>query len=411
MSISVTKFGFANIATFIRSRQVQCDDWTGSTSPVSLNSQILSQPRTKQVQMTSVLRSIVFFAVALASFENWCPVAGAEDVVVNDASELSQTLRRLKPGMTLRIAPGEYPGGHYVSGVERLTMEALEPTDPPHFKGGANAWHFSRCNDLTLRHLRLSGQTGNGLNLDDGGDFDRPATGITVEHVEISDVGPKGNCDGIKCSGLDRFTIRNCVITGWGGQGVDMVGCHDGVIRHCQFIGKPGFTASAGVQTKGGSSRVLIEHCRFVNAGERPLNIGGSTGLNLFRPVDAKYEAKQIVARNNRIEGGSCAAAFVGVDGAEFTGNTILYPEKWIFRILQETTDAGYSRTRNVIIKENRIAFRSSQVQIEINIGGGTEPETFQFTSNHWLAEDNPQASRPQLPTTETGGKYGSEKH
>ncbi len=361
--------------------------------------------------MKPVLRSIVFTSIALASVANWCPVAVAEVVVVNNASELSQTLRRLKPGVTLKIAPGEYPGGHYVSGVERLTIEALEPTDPPHFKGGANAWHFSRCNGLTLRHLRVSGQTGNGLNLDDGGDFDHPTTGVTVEHVEISDVGPKGNCDGIKCSGLDQFRIRSCVITGWGGQGVDMVGCHDGVIRDCQFIGKPGFTASAGVQTKGGSSQVLIDNCRFIHGGERPLNIGGSTGLNLFRPAHAKYEAKEIVVRNNRIEGSSCAAAFVGVDGAEFTGNTILYPEKWIFRILQETTDAGYSRTRNVIIKENRIVFRRSQVQIEINIGGGTEPETFQFTGNHWLAEDNPQASKPRLPTTEANGTYGNAKN
>ncbi len=354
--------------------------------------------------MNVLLRCIAITLFVLAPLDNANLLAN--EIVIADAKQLSQILRNLKPDMTLRIAPGEYPGGHYVNGVASLTIEALDPSDPPHFKGGANAWHFSRCNDLTIRNLRVSGQTGNGLNLDDGGQFDHPTTGITVEHVEISDVGPKGNCDGIKCSGLDRFTIQHCFFTGWGGQGVDMVGCHDGVVRDCQFIGKPGFTASAGVQTKGGSARVLIERCRFIQGGERPLNIGGSTGLNLFRPSHAKYEAQEIIARNNHIEGSSCAAAFVGVDGAEFIGNTILYPEKWVFRILQETTAEGYSRSRNVQIKENRIVFRRTQVQIEINIGGGTEPETFVFAKNYWFAEDNPQASKPRLPTPETNGTY-----
>jgi hypothetical protein len=39
-----------------------------------------------------------------------------------------------------------------------VTITALDPEDPPHFKGGANAWHFSCCEGLTLRHLRISGQ-------------------------------------------------------------------------------------------------------------------------------------------------------------------------------------------------------------------------------------------------------------
>ena len=67
---------------------------------------------------------------------------------------------------------------------------------------------------------------------------------------------------------------------------------------------------------------------------QRPLNLGGSTDPAYFRPPGAKHEASQIIVRGNTIEGGLCSAAFVGVDGAEFTGNTLLFPGKWIFRIL-----------------------------------------------------------------------------
>lgn len=316
-------------------------------------------------------------------------------------------MRGLKPGTTLKISPGEYPGGYTVSGIEKLTIEALDPKHPPVFKGGPAGFHFSRCKDLTLRNLRLSGQSVNGINLDDGGDLARPVTGVTLERIEISDVGPMGNHDAIKCSGLDRATIRDCTITGWGGQGIDFVGCHRSLITGCRFTGKEGFSASAGIQLKGGSSDIVVEKCHFMNAGERAINLGGSTGLPYFRPSGAKHEAARIIVRNNVIEGSLCSAAFVGVDGAEFISNSIKYPGKWIFRILQETQDASFAPCRNVLVKGNRIIFRRAQVQTDVNIGGGTAPETFRFESNHWLAEDRPQASKPRLPVDEKDGTYG----
>lgn len=144
-----------------------------------------------------------------------------------------------------------------------------------------------------------------------------------------------------------------------------------------------------------------------MNAGQRPINAGGSTGLPYFRPLGAKYEARRINIRENEISGSLCACAFVGVDGAEFTGNTILFPEKWVFRILQETTNDGFVPSRDVLIEDNAIVFRRSQVGIEVNVGTKTAPETFRFVKNRWFAEDRPDRSRPQLPTEETDGVYG----
>lgn len=334
-------------------------------------------------------------------------VSFATGITVRDPDELKSVLRDLQEGITIRIAPGEYSGGHHVSGFKNLTIEALDPKNPPHFKGSASGWHFSRCDGLTLRNLRISGQTVNGLNLDDGGQRERPVKGITLEHLEISEIGPNGNHDGIKCSGLEQLIIRDCTISGWGGQGIDLVGCHHSIISGCKFIGKAGFTATAGIQLKGGTSEVTVEKCHFLNAGERPLNIGGSTGLDYFRPPGAKHEAAGIFIRGNVIEGSPCAAAFVGVDGAEFAGNTILFPGKWIFRILQETTGPEFVPCRNVVVKDNHIVFRREQVRTEVNIGGNTASETFRFDKNHWFAEDGPDASKPNLPVEETGGVYG----
>ena len=171
--------------------------------------------------------------------------AFAADVTVRDAASLQAALRDLKPGTTLKIAPGTYPGGLSTTGVDDLTIEALDPAGPPVFEGGNSGWQFSRCQGLTLRHLRFRGPKVNGLNLDDGGQRGSPVKGITLEHVDVSDIGPTGNHDAIKCSGLDGLTIRNCLITGWGGQGIDFVGCHKSLVTDCRFVGKPGFSASA----------------------------------------------------------------------------------------------------------------------------------------------------------------------
>lgn len=205
------------------------------------------------------------------------------------------------------------------------------------------------------------------------------------------------------------LTIRDCTVTGWGGQGIDLVGCHRALITGCRLVGKPGFSATAGLQMKGGCADITVEKCRFIDAGQRPLNIGGSTGLQYFRPPGAKHEAARIAVRDNVIEGGMCAAAFVGVDGAEFTGNTILFPTKWIFRVLQETRAEGFVPCRNVVVARNRIVFRRAQVRTEINVGDQTAPETFRFEGNHWFAEDRPQQSSPTLPVAETGAIHGTD--
>lgn len=333
----------------------------------------------------------------------------AVDHRVSSHGELRDALPRLAAGDTLRIAPGEYPGGHHLSGIGKLTITALDPENPPVFVGGGNAWHFSRCPGLTVTHLRTRGQTGNGMNLDDGGDREHPVEGITLAHLEIREIGPQGNHDGIKGSGLVNLTIRDCLVEGWGGQGIDLVGCHRSLVTGCRFVGKEGFSASAGVQLKGGSSEIVVEKCGFKNAGERPLNLGGSTGLDYFRPPGAKREAANLIARENVIEGGLCAAAFVGVDGAEFSNNTILFPRRWIFRILQETTEPGFVPCRNVRVEGNRIVFRRSEIRSDVNVGGGTAPETFALEGNHWFAEDRPEASKPQLPVAEKEGVYGTD--
>ena len=338
-------------------------------------------------------------------------VFGAE-VLVNDDASLRAALRAARPGTTIRIAPGQYQPCVYAANLKgtetsRIVIEGADPNDPPRFEGGQGAWHLSDCAWLTLRNIAVQGQSVNGINVDDGGSYDSPAHHIVLEYIQVAEVGPKGNFDGIKMSGVDDFVVRGCRIEGWGGEAVDMVGCHRGLIEECEFAGKPGFSQAHGPQTKGGSSQITIRRCRFQGGIGRGVNLGGSTGRAFFRPNDALYEAKDITVEGCTFVGTQAPIAYVGVDGAVVRYNTILHPEKWVIRILQETRDPGFAPCRNGRFEHNLIVFRRSEVQTFVNIGPGTAPETFRFAENSWYCEDRPQASRPQLPVAEQAGLYG----
>lgn len=359
------------------------------------------------------MRARTRFFILIALCVGSCHLVLAAGVVdVNDDASLRTALGGAGPGTVIRIAPGRYQPGVFAAGLkgtrERpIVIEGAEPGRPPLFEGGKVAWQLSDCEYLTLRNMAVRGQQANGINIDDGGSFDTPTHHLVLDAIRVSDVGPQGNFDGIKLSGVDDFTVRDCTVEGWGGQAIDMVGCHRGVIEGCTFRGKPGFSQGAGPQTKGGSSQIAIRRCLFLDAGGRAVNLGGSTGLAYFRPRGALYEARDICVEGCAFVGSQAPLAFVGVDGATVRYNTIHRPNKWVLRILQETTEPGFAPCRNGRFERNLVVFRRAEVQVHVNIGPHTRPDTFRFADNLWYCEDRPGASRPDLPVAEIGGLYG----
>jgi hypothetical protein len=227
--------------------------------------------------------------------------------------------------------------------------------------------------------------------------------------LTIRDIGPAGNRDGIKLSGVDDFRVESCVIERWGstGSGIDMVGCHDGRITGCTFRHRRS-DAGRGVQIKGCSKDVTVQKCRFENAGGRAVNLGGSTGLPYFRPKPSRYEAKDVTVEDCTFIGSMAPVAFVGVDGAIVRYNTIYRPTRWVARILQETQLQEFVPCRNGRFTNNLVVFRDDELRTAVNVGGGTAPQTFKFAQNHWYCINNPRRSdRISLPVKETGGTYG----
>lgn len=329
---------------------------------------------------------------------------------VADDSALRRALDAARPGDLILVEPGDYRGfsARGVRGVEGapIILRAADEQRPPRFTGTV---HFIAPSDLTLDSLLFEGSPANGLNIDDGGMLDAPARGITLRRLVVRACGGRGNHDGIKLSGVVDSLIESCVIERWGRQGsaIDMVGCARIRIEGCTVRDSEENPAASGIQAKGGSRAIVIRRCRFEHAGQRAVNIGGSTGRAYFRPRPEGFEAKEIVVEGCTFVGSMAPIAFVGVDGAVVRFNTLHRPRRWVLRILQETRDQDFVPCRDGVFSDNLVVFRASEIASAVNIGPGTSPESFRFARNHWYAMDDPARSRPHLPTPEVDGSAG----
>lgn len=336
------------------------------------------------------------------------------EIRVGTPAELLQAARSAKPGTTILVAPGSYKGGILIENLhgnadKPITIRGSDLKNPPLFSGGGSALQFSQVSYLVIENLRIEKPNNSGLNIDDGGQYTKPSHHLTIRNITVSNL-PPGNNDAIKLSGIDDFVVEDCHLSGWGGSGIDMVGCHNGTIRNSSFS-KGG---SSGIQCKGGTSDIAIEECVFKDFGQRGVNIGGSTGLEFFRPPVSsmspgqRYEAKNISVEGCQFLEGGAPAAFVGVDTAVFRFNTIINPGRFAFRILQETSTPDFIQCRKGLISDNLIVFQSNNWSSGgVNIGPNTQPKTFSFSRNFWFCQDDPSRSKPTLPTEELSGVYG----
>ena len=358
--------------------------------------------------------------------ELWVDVAapaGGDGSTTAPFSTIGSAVDVAGPGDAVRIRPGTYPGSNYFSDVQGTETEPIwiggvpgEDRPVIDADGSNEGLHFTRPRYLVVHDLVVHSATDNGINTDDGGayDDDQAAHHIVFRGLEVRDVGPNGNHDCLKLSGLRDYWVLDSSFSRCGGNGsgsgVDHVGCHRGLIARNTFSE----LGASGIQCKGGTEDVEIRWNRFDDAGDRSVNMGGSTGTQYFRPpvseTEANAEARDIRVVGNLIVGAEASLAFVGCVDCVAAHNTLIDPENWVLRILQESTTGAlyeFLPVQGGRWINNLISFDRSELSTFVNIGPNTDEETFVFAGNLWYAHDDPAASTPDLPTVETGAVIG----
>lgn len=350
----------------------------------------------------------LLLAAALVLWSAFGAAAAAQILSVATHAELNNALRQAQPGTTIAVAPGLYSGGFALKDLHGtpeapIVITGSDPGNPPIFTGTGEGAKLSSCSYVKLSHLVFQGFPKNGLNIDDGGKVETPSHHLLLEKLRIREIGPKGNVDALKLSGVNHFVIRDCLIESWAGSAVDLVGCRNGLIEGCQLLGGEGFRNANGIQIKGGSRFILVQNSLFRNAGERVINLGGSTGLQYFRPAVEDFEARDITLAGNTFVGSESQVAWVTAQESHVHHNLFFLPGKWVGRILQETKDSRFKPSGKGLFEHNLVV-TDERVGNFFNVGRGTDPDSFVFRGNVWFRPDS--KAKPNLPTKEKGGIY-----
>ncbi|MBX3273221.1 MAG: right-handed parallel beta-helix repeat-containing protein [Sandaracinaceae bacterium] len=338
--------------------------------------------------------------------------ASGDGSAASPLDTIPRAAARATPGTRVLVAAGTYPGGFRLDGIAGAPGQpiAIVADGEVVLDAGGSGTVVSMTDPeyLVFEGFTLRGAGVHGMNIDDGGSYATPAHHLILRNLTIPSAGSGGNNDCIKMSGVDDFWVLGSDVAACDrGEGIDMVGCHRGLISGNHFHDVVG----TAVQAKGGSADVVVHGNRFTDIPSRGVNAGGSTGLEFFRPIDAPHEAARITVVANlfrRVGAESGASiAFTGCDACVFAQNTIVEPRTWVARILQETTGARFVPSRNGHFVNNVIVLDTSAIRTFVNVGGNTAPETFTFANNLWFATNQGAGwSGPSYPAeipAETG--------
>lgn len=319
--------------------------------------------------------------------------------------------QQAQPGDTILIFPSTYTGSNFISNLNGNSNAYIHfiGTNPETviFQGGSQGMHFSQVSYIHIEGLSFTQHTGNGLNIDDGGTFSTPTHHIKIINCRFYDMGAQGNNDFLKMSGVDDFEVSGCTFQNGanGGSGIDMVGCHQGKILRCTFND----LGSNCIQAKGGTQFIDIAQNWFEDGGQRALNLGGSTGLEFFRPQDAPFEAADLNVYANVFVGGWAPIAYVGCVRVHVVNNTIISPQNWVMRILQETINPARFLPCGDNSFINNIVYFNNSLSTFVNIGSNTDPGSFEFSNNLWYNFASPANSTPNLPASESNSIVGQD--
>ena len=224
-----------------------------------------------------------------------------------------------------RATQGRVAGDHVhiVAGTyfECMRLDAVHGTSdhPITFTGDgevrihcmdAEAMSASGVSYVVLEHFIVmsSADDANAIHIDGNSDH------IVIRNNEVAGVGAGGDC--IKVNASDDVWIldndlHDADTTSGSAQGIDLVAVHRVLVRgnHVHDI-----LNSQAMFAKGGASDVVFERNRIerlVSNGADAIGIvlGGVTDRNVFSPMDAAYEGRHLIARNNVISAPTARAS------------------------------------------------------------------------------------------------------
>ncbi|KKL85363.1 hypothetical protein LCGC14_1955490 [marine sediment metagenome] len=351
------------------------------------------------------MRDVRIWVVVICAAVCIAVEARAADSIVYTVTQLRNAMNGADPGDRIYVAPGNYSSRLWVQDVHgepgnMIQVLALDPDNRPVFTSNA----ASCITIYNSSYILMDGiiAYGGGTPTQGSNNIEFPyGHHMILKNSYSYDIDHNGNTDGVKFAHSDNILMYNTKIESWaeGGSAIDqMISSNSLMMRNTiTFPDMSPDVAANGTQPKGESFENGYYKNTFIDGSSRALQFGGSGGA-------LHWEAWDMVAMGNVIDGGEASVAYVSSTTSVFDYNTIVDPEIWIMRILREGGDqqTAYNTFRRNLIEYGTL----NRIQ---NIGPNTRPETFDYANNYWYRWTNPGGSIPTLPGGETNPAGGTD--
>ena len=342
----------------------------------------------------------------------WCIGAPALAVQhpVNPGDNWEALGPKIKPGDEIVLLPGKHRPASFDRLVgnskRRIVIRSADPSNPALIEGSREVLCIKHAAHLLIKDIHITGGTIAGISLSSSQKRAAinnpipgakpepvPAGNVRLENVTIERIGPANGRQrhAMVIWGLEHVQIENCNFHGWGGAAIDLVACNDVSVLNCGFKAHKDHLQLFGIRTRAGTSRVQIEKCKFENAGDRVLCLGGESDLeefmmpgNLNDPSARLVESADVRVERCLILGGKCAVSFVNADDCVFRNNTVVRPTATVLALLASQKDPRFTTGRRNIMGLNIITWQPGELKAYAETDRHISEECLILEENVW---------------------------
>ncbi len=330
------------------------------------------------------------------------PAAGTQHLV-SPGNSWEHLADRARPGDRIILLPGRHRPASF-NGLQGapgkpIRIGGLDPSNPGIVMAGREGLRFQQPQHLVIENLIITGATMRGLVINGGpgqGETREPwPAHVTLRNVTVQRTGPRGDRHAIDLTGLSDLQIEDCHVEGWGGAGINLVGCHTVTISKCTIKGLADHSQSVGIMMRGGCTGVRITDCVIEGATERGVSIGGRTDVADFwprmpddAPPGSRFEARDVTVLRCVLVGSECPVAFVSCDDAFVRYSTIVRPRRWATCMIKENDDARVAPPHHAVLGNALIVWEPGDLEQSVHIGEGIDPKPLYLEANLWWSPE-----------------------
>jgi hypothetical protein len=336
--------------------------------------------------------------------------ASAAQILVNPGDDWAAKAAKARPGDEIILLPGRHRPASFerLMGTQQapIIIRGATPQKRPLIAAQLDGIRIKLGAHVVIKDLDITGGSASGIWISGRQSSGAPerSRNILIKDVSISRIGPRGQRHGIYLAALNDVRMLNIRVEGWGGSALELVACSEVSLNGGTFRGLEDHTQNCGIRARAGCERVAITDCRFDNAGDFVLSIGGKSDAGEFvPPLSADAAASSVAEVANmtvdrcKIVGGLCPVAFIHAEQCSLRATTIVRPHRCIVAVLNESPDVRVKPSTRNTFGYNLTVWQGGDLVRLAELAEGTRADAVILEDNLWWSNE----------TAEQRGKLG----